>query len=55
MVFDENSFLVELWLNKVLDENNNLTIDDVPELFNLKEVVTELVARQNTESSMQEE
>jgi hypothetical protein len=46
MVFNENSYLARLWANKVLDENNNTTIEDVPELFNLKEVVESLTNKE---------
>lgn len=42
-MFNENSYLVKIWLEKVRDEESNITIDDVPVLFNLKEVVESLI------------
>lgn len=43
MIFNKDSYLVKLWLNKVKDKNSNITIDNVPTLFNLKEVVQSLI------------
>lgn len=37
MLFDENSGLVKVWVNLV--RAGTYTIDQVPELFNLKEIV----------------
>jgi len=41
MVFTENSGLVKVWVSLVL--NGTYTLDQVPNLFNLKEVVTQVV------------
>ena len=41
MVFTENSGLVKVWVSLVLA--GTYTIDQVPNLFNLKEVVTQVV------------
>ncbi|WIV10553.1 hypothetical protein [Proteiniborus sp. MB09-C3] len=46
MIFTENSFLVRMWLDKVKDINSGIKIDDVPALFNLKEVVLSLLNRE---------
>lgn len=40
MTFTENSFLVRLYVRKVKE---GLSEDEVPNLFNLKEVVTEVL------------
>lgn len=40
MVFDENSSLVKIWLKKVKE---GLAIEEVPDLFNLREVIASLV------------
>lgn len=41
-MFNENSYLVKIWLEKIQDQNSGIIIDDVPALFNLKEVVQSL-------------
>jgi len=41
MVFTRNSGLVRVWVGLIL--NGTYTLDQVPPLFNLKEVVTEVV------------
>lgn len=41
MVFTENSGLVKVWVSLVLA--GTYTLDQVPNLFNLKEVVTQVV------------
>ena len=41
MVFTKDSFLVKLWLGKVI--LGDITEDEVPQLFNLKEVVLSLM------------
>lgn len=41
MVFTKESSLVKLWANNV--KNGLYTLDQVPNLFNLKEVVTEVI------------
>lgn len=38
MTFDENSGLVKVWVNMV--QNGTYTIDQVPAMFNLKEIVS---------------
>lgn len=43
MVFTENSGLVKVWVSLVL--SGTYTLDQVPKLFNLKEVVTQVVNR----------
>ena len=40
-MFDENSGLVKTWVNLI--ENGVYTIDDVPDLSNLKEVVASVL------------
>lgn len=40
-MFNENSGLVKVWVSLVL--NGTYTLDQVPELSNLKEVVTQVV------------
>lgn len=39
--FDKNSVIVGAWVTLILDGEK--TIDDVPRLWNLKEVVTEVL------------
>lgn len=46
MVFNENSYLVRIWAEKVTDEKSGVTINDIPELFNLKEVVLLLITQE---------
>lgn len=46
MVFTKDSGLVKVWVGLVLNPDSNYTLDSVPALFNLKEVVTEVVASQ---------
>lgn len=41
MTFDENSFLVKLYVSKIQDQGFDKTL--VPKLFNLYEVVNSLV------------
>jgi len=41
MVFTKDSALVKIWYGAIL--TNQYTLDHVPKLSNLKEVVTELV------------
>lgn len=47
MTFTKNSGLVKVWVSLVLDENSPYELADVPELFNLKDVVTEVVQDTN--------
>lgn len=46
MTFTKDSGLVKVWVRKIMKEDAN--IDDVPELFNLKDIVTENVERIKT-------
>lgn len=46
MIFDKNSFLVKIWLDKVNNNESNITINNVPMLFNLKEVVQSLIIKE---------
>ncbi len=41
MVFAKNSALVKVWVSLVL--SGTYTLDEVPKLFNLKEVVAEVI------------
>lgn len=43
MTFTKDSGLVKVWVSLVLNPKSGYTLDDVPALFNLKEVVTEVV------------
>lgn len=43
MIFDENSFLVRLYVKKINESNGTMTIEDVPKLYNLREVVEKLI------------
>lgn len=43
MVFTKDSALVKVWVSLVLNPESGYTLDDVPGLFNLKEVVIEVV------------
>ncbi len=49
MVLTENSGLVKIWCQRVRD--NKATLEDVPKLFNLKDVVTEIIERERAETS----
>lgn len=41
MTFDENSGLVKLWVKRV--KTGKATLDDVPKIYNLPEVVREVI------------
>lgn len=41
MVFTKNSILVKTWVSLILC--GTFTLDQVPRLFNLKDVVTEII------------
>lgn len=41
MTFNENSHLVQFYVRKI--KEGSITIDDVPNLFNLKEEVNKLI------------
>lgn len=43
MIFDENSFLVRLYVKKINESNGTMTTEDVPQLYNLREVVEKLI------------
>ncbi|BDH62300.1 hypothetical protein MTP04_24300 [Lysinibacillus sp. PLM2] len=45
MTFTKDSGLVKVWVSLVL--TGTYTLEDVPELYNLKEVVTEVVNEAN--------
>lgn len=47
MVLTENSGLVKIWCQRVRD--GKATLDDVPKLYNLKEVVTAIIEAENVE------
>ena len=40
-MFDKNSKVVKAWVKLIW--NGDRTLDDVPKLFNLREVVTEII------------
>lgn len=46
MNFTENSMLVQLWVKWLTKENSPYTLEDVPNLYNLKEVVEGVVNNQ---------
>ncbi|WP_195837986.1 hypothetical protein [Tissierella pigra] len=43
MILTRNSGLVKVWVSLVLNPNSNYELEDVPALFNLREVVIEVV------------
>ncbi|MDR7870299.1 MAG: hypothetical protein RIN55_05535 [Tissierellaceae bacterium] len=43
MIFTKDSGLVKVWVGLVLNPESPYEIKDVPALFNLKDVVTEVV------------
>ena len=47
MIFTKDSGLVKVWVGLVLNPNSNYEIKDVPELYNLKEVVIEVINSMN--------
>lgn len=44
-MFNKNSFLVQLYAKKI--NSNEITIEDVPELFNLREVIKSVINSQS--------
>ena len=44
-MFSKNSPLVQAWVRLITGPNAIYTIDDVPELSNLKDVVEEIVSK----------
>lgn len=45
MIFTKDSGLVKVWVSLVMAEK--YTLEQVPELFNLKEIVTEVINSMN--------
>lgn len=43
MVFNKDSGLVKVWVSLVLNPESGYTLNDVPKLYNLHEVVAEVV------------
>lgn len=43
MIFNKDSHLVGIWLKAIQDDSNSITLEDVPDLYNLKEVVESLI------------
>lgn len=43
-MFNENSGLVKIWVRTIQDPKDPRTIDDVPDISNLREVVASLVS-----------
>ena len=48
MVLTENSGLVKIWCQRVREGKS--TLDGVPKLYNLKDVVTEIIERERAET-----
>lgn len=42
-MFNKNSGLVKVWVGLVMNPNNEYTLEDVPKIGNLQEVVTAVV------------
>ena len=42
-MFNENSALVKIWIRLIQNEDNNYTIKSVPNISNLKEIITKLL------------
>lgn len=40
-MFDKNSKVVKAWVKLI--QNGDRTLDEVPKLFNLREIVTEII------------
>lgn len=47
MILTKDSGLVKVWVGLVLNQDSVYELKDVPALFNLKEVVTEVVNSMN--------
>ncbi len=43
MRFDENSGIVRLWIRRI--RNHGATLHDVPDIYNLREVVASVMVR----------
>jgi len=50
MIFNENSGLVLIWVRLIKNPNNNFTIDDVPNISNLKDIVEQILNREKGEN-----
>lgn len=46
-MFDKNSGLVKIWIRLLSDKNNNYTIQDIPNISNLKEIILEELSKDN--------
>ena len=44
MKFTQNSGLVKVWVGLVMNSDNGYTLDDVPKLYNLREVVEQIIS-----------
>jgi len=42
-MFNENSGLVKIWVRAIQDVNDQRSLDDVPDISNLREVVSQLL------------
>lgn len=49
-MFNENSGLVIIWVRLIKAPNSNYTIDDVPNISNLRDVVEEILNRNKGEN-----
>lgn len=50
MIFNENSGLVIVWVRLIKNPNNNFSINDVPDISNLKEIVEQILNRDKGEN-----
>ena len=44
-MFDKNSGLVQIWIRLLSDKNSNYTIQDIPNILNLKEIILEELSK----------
>ena len=42
-MFNKDSMLVKIWVKKISGEDSKYSLDDVPRLFNLYDVVSSIV------------
>lgn len=54
MVFDENSGLVRVWVGLLNKENSPYTIDSVPNIGNLRDVVSSLYTPKESSETVTE-
>ena len=47
-MFNKNSGLVTIWVRLLTQDNNSYTIENVPNLSNLKEVVQEILSERES-------